>query len=474
MAVTRSCVALLMSLALIAAAVAAADDAIDIRGLERACQRAIARAEPAVACILVRRDRERPAEFSRRQPELEDRNAPPDYFGSGVVIDPQGLILTNYHVVRRAGRILVRLPARPGDDGPREANALIYAADARCDLAVLKVQGFAGPNPALKLGQGEKLAKGSFVVALGYPYAVGFREGSANASCGIISNLRRRPPGVTAEIDRARLLTNLGVLIQTDARLQLGSSGGALIDLDGNLVGLTTAQAALTGVDAPGGFAIPIDANYRRIIEVLARGEEVEYGFLGVTTMNHPLVAPPPGGGVPIEAVAPNSPASRAGLRRHDVILAVNGQRVREHDDLFLLLATALAGRKVELLVQRGSDSQPRTLETTLVKYPIDTDRDASRATNRPRSIYGLRVDYTSIIAKTGEPLPDGVIVREVQANSPAKAANLNEFSDVITAVNGVAVNSPAEFYREVDKATRTGDKLQLALRNPPRTITLP
>ena len=74
------------------------------------------------------------------------------------------------------------------------------------------------------------------------------------------------------------------MLLQTDARLQLGASGGALVDLDGKLVGLTTAQAALTGVDSPGGFAIPIDANYRRIIEVLSRGEEVDYGFLGVTT----------------------------------------------------------------------------------------------------------------------------------------------------------------------------------------------
>lgn len=455
-----------------AALMRADEPSADARKLEIALQRAIAAAEPAVACILVRRERERPADFDRKPTDLDDRNTPPDYFGSGVVIDSQGLILTNYHVVRRAGRILVRLPARVGDDGPREANAAIYAADARSDLAVLKIQGV-GPLPALPLGAGENLVKGSFVAALGFPYAVGFREGSASASCGIISNLRRRPPGVTSEVDRARLLTNLGVLLQTDARMQLGSSGGALIDLDGKLVGLTTAQAALAGVDMPGGFAIPINPGYRRIIEVLCRGEEVEYGFLGVTTSNIAILERQRGG-VTVEGVALNSPAIAAGLRRNDVILAVNGQRVQEHDDLFLFLATALAGRKVDLLVQRFNEREPRTLVATLVKFPIDTERDASRSTNRPRSISGLRVDYTSIVAKTGEPLPEGVIVREVQANSAAKAAGLTEFVDIITDVNDAPVSSPAEFYREVDKATKAGDKIRLTLRNPTRTITLP
>src|SRR5438874_11552624 len=89
----------------------------DARKLEAAVQAAIARAEPAVACLLVRRERERPADFSRKPNDLDDRNTPPDYYGSGIVIDgQQGLILTHYHLVRKAGRILVRLPARKGDD----------------------------------------------------------------------------------------------------------------------------------------------------------------------------------------------------------------------------------------------------------------------------------------------------------------------------------------------------------------------
>src|SRR5262245_4324921 len=470
--------ALVALLPALAAVVASADEPslADARKLEAAMQAAIARAEGSVVCLLVRRDREMRPDPSRKASDLDDRNTPPDYFGSGVVIDGrQGLILTPYHVVRKGGRILARFPTRKGDDGPRELNAAIFAADSRCDLAVLKINGMGGVLPTLAIGQGEQLKKGSFVVALGYPYASGFRDGSASATWGVISNLRRRPPGVTAEIERARVLTNLGVLLQTDARLQLGSSGGALVDLEGKLVGLTTAQAALTGVDAPGGYAIPIDANYRRIIEVLARGEEVEYGFLGVTTQPNPnpLFERPRDGGFFIEGVAPNSPAD-GNLARGDAIVAVNGQPVREHDDLFFYLAAALAGRRAELLVQRAGELRPRTVAVTLAKYPIDPDRDANRATNLPRSVYGLRVDYTSIVAKSGEPLARGVVVRSVQPNSPAKSANLVEFVDVITAVNDEPINAPAEFFKEVDKVAKAGDKLKLTLRNPTRTVTLP
>lgn len=458
--------------AAVASSVGLADDLplAEARKLESTLQAAIARAEPSVACLLVRRERERLVDPNRRPGDLDDRNTPPDYYGSGVVIDPNGLILTNYHVVRKAGRILVRLPPRGGDGRPIEANASIFAADARSDLAVLKIERV-GPLPAIALGEGEKLKKGSMVIAIGHPHAIGFRDAAACANWGIVSNLRRRPPGAMNELERSRLLTNLGVLVQTDARLQLGSSGGALIDLDGKLVGLTTAHAAITGVDSPGGFAVPMDANYRRIIEIMARGEEVEYGFLGVTTSNN---APSLVDATFIENVTINSPAERAGLRRGDAILAVNGQRVREYDDLFLFLATAMAGRRCELQVQSFGERSPRTLVAELVKSPIETDKDASRATARPRYAYGLRVDYTSIVAKAGEPLPDGVIVREVLPSSPAKAANLTEFVDVIMEVNDRPVNNPAQFYREVDKAAKNGDKLKLTLMSPTRTVTLP
>jgi S1-C subfamily serine protease len=475
----------------------------DARRIERAFQAVIARAEPSVACVLVYRDRGPVADDSaRKPPEQSDLARVPDYYGSGVVIDPAGLILTNYHVVRDANRIYVRLPGRKDKDGtegpPRTALATVYAADNRSDLAVLKMPAAAKPFAALELGRGEDLRKGSLVLALGHPYAAGFRDGSPSASSGIVSNLRRRPPGSPNELERtSKTLQQYGTLVQTDARLQLGCSGGALLDLDGRLVGLTTAQAALTGVDMPGGFAQPLDVNLRRIIEVLKEGKEVEYGFLGVSA-DPEHNQPREGGGVMLNTIVPNSPAAKAGLNRGDVILKVGGQPVREHDDLFLHLGAALAGRQTELLVvQPWNGREPRAVSVVLAKSPVSGAArlesvtvqpdgrpvfakypvtDFGKATNRPVPVHGLRVDYTSVIARQqlGEPIPEGVVVREVMPGSPAKAKGLQDYVDVITEVNGKPVKTPAEFYNEARRAAEAGEAVRLTLRNPPRTVTLP
>jgi serine protease Do len=358
----------------------------------------------------------------------------------------------------------------------------VFAADARSDLAVLKFETFRGQMPVVALGRGEELKKGSFVVALGHPYAAGYRDGSPSASTGIVSNMRRRQPGGGSELDRARLpLAHFGTLIQTDVRLQLGTSGGALLDLDGKLVGLTTAQAALTGVDSPGGFAIPMDDVMRRIVDVLLRGEEVEYGFLGISTsspqdLGRRLAA---GDGVRVDQVFGNSPAAAPnGLEVDDVILAVNGRALREYDDLFLHLSATLAGREVTLLVRRHGVE--RTITARLVKAQVsDIDRTNHRlkdesaviATNKPREWYGLRVEYTSVLARESSEILRGVLVREV--TDRARAAGLAPYEDIIVRVNGTAVNSPAEFRREAERAVSAGNSLKLALTGD-RTVTLP
>src|SRR5262249_42894439 len=153
----------------------------------------------------------------------------------------------------------------------------------RSDLAVLKLQERLPDLKPIKLGDGGAARKGQFILSLANPFAAGFRDGSPSASWGILSNVRRRMPGGLTEVERNRLqLQQFGNLFQLDARLNLGCSGGAVLNLDGELIGLSTAQAALSGVETPGGFALPLDAGVRRILEVLKRGEEVEYGFLGV------------------------------------------------------------------------------------------------------------------------------------------------------------------------------------------------
>jgi S1-C subfamily serine protease len=441
---------------------AAADEPLaDARRLEQTVQQAIAKAEPAIACLLVYRGStpaDRRNDFERNGTDSESKV--PDYFGSGVVISPQGLVLTNYHVVRDATRIQIRLPGLTEREG---AEARLLAGDNFSDLAVLKINKDFQGAPTIQLGNGEKLRKGSFVIAMGHAYAAGFRDGSPIANWGMVSNLRRRLPGSPVEWNRKESLSHYCTLIQTDARLQLGQSGGALLDLDGQLVGLTTAHTALTGYEASGGFAMPIDAAVRRVIEVLKRGEEVEYGFLGVTT-NQSLSARG-GDGVVIQKVSGNSPASRANLQNGDMIVAVNGHQIREQDDMKLYLECGLAGRKTQLTIDRHGTQ--RNVEVVLAKAAPKL----GYASVRPKAVYGLRVDYASI--RGDDPIPQGVFVREFQDPNPGKQPRLSEY-DIITHVNGRPVNSPAEFYREAEAIAKAQHPLRLTLAQQNRTVTLP
>jgi S1-C subfamily serine protease len=390
--------------------------------------------------------------------DLGDRNNIPQAYGSGVVIDASGLVLTCYHVVRGATKVFVRLP------GGKGSYADIYAADPRSDLAVLRLL-HPGPAPlkTVTFGDGGKVRKGQWVLALANPYAAGFRDGSPSASWGIISNLRRRAPGRPRKHESDRVLHEYGTLIQTDARLTLGCSGGALINLHGEMIGITTALAALPGTERAGGYAVPIDDRMKRIIAVLRRGEEVEYGFLGVSSSE--VVG---GEGVHIDHVVLGSPAARAGLRSGDHVLKIDGTPVHETEDMFLTIGGSLAGSEIEIEVS----GQPRPLRIRLVKLRVETE---GIATNRPEPFRGLRVDYTSVAYQRrngfelhfNPTIEPGVAVREVVPNSPAATAGLRP-DDIITAVNGRLIADPADFYQAVRNA-RGPVELMLAEFGPDR-----
>jgi S1-C subfamily serine protease len=436
--------------------------------LQKVMQKVIVEAEPSIACILVsrseaygrlaRQPREPdltgklgdfdPRELAflgkRRKLDLADPEYVPEAFGSGVVIDPQGLVLTNYHVIRDATKIFLRLP------GAKASYADIHAADPRSDLAVLRI-GDARllPLKAVRFGDAAKVERGQFVLTLANPFAVGFRDGQPSASWGIISNLRRRIPGEPREENRRRPLYYYGTLLQTDTRLSLGCSGGALLNLAGELIGLTTSLAAIHGGEMPGGFALPLDAGMRRILDVLKRGEEIEYGFLGIA-VNEPRAAP--GEGVEVGYVYPGSPADQqAHLGKNDVILAVNGVPLRESDDLFLHLGTQLVGTKIKLRIRHRGSTEIRTVDVTLGKFYVTGKKIASSLGNRP-FFRGLRVDYTTLLVQQ-EPrltfVPAGVLVSEVHTGTAAAQAKLKP-GEVITHVNNRPVTSPAAFYQAV------------------------
>jgi serine protease Do len=453
--------------------------------LQEVIQKVIDKAEPSIACILVSRsDAYKKLEKPGAPPtdaaagklgrfdthsipykdneeqkyilslDLSSPKNVPESYGSGVVIDEKGLVLTNAHVVRNATKVFVRLPGGHG------SWADIHAADPRSDLAVLRLLDPPPGLKAIKLGEGDKVKKGQFVVSLSNPFAAGFRDGSASASWGIVSNLRRRAPGDLNEIETARQSIHVfGTLLQTDTRIPLGSSGGALLNLQGELIGLITSVAALSGTETPGGFGVAMDVGIRRIVEKLRQGEEVEYGFLGVR-LNPKETG---GKGVYLAQVSPNSPAHRAGLLENDLIVTIDGNPVREHDDLFLLISTRLAGNSVRIEAVRSGQSRPVVTDVQLAKLYVPGKFIAS---TKPPVRGGLRVDYTSVLGERGGPfgsrsIPEGVVIREVEPNSPADRAHLRP-DRIITQVNNQPVTTPAEFN---EKMARAGGSVTLTLQ---------
>lgn len=406
------------------------------------------------------------------------RNAADNTFGSGIVLSRNGMILTSYHLIANARKIYVRFSDNKG------SYADIHAADARSDLAVLRLTHEVPDRKPIKYAtvrlsdDSEKKAtvfRGQFVVALGHPFAASFLDGKASASWGMISNVRRRAPIAGSEESRQGVLHQYGNLLQTDARLNLGASGGALLNLEGELIGLLNATAAVAGSEASGGYAFPMDPLYRRIIERLSEGREIEYGFLGVSQNGMHA-----GGGLEIAAVSPNTPASACGLLPRDIILKVDSRPIREIEDLYLLVGGSLAGTEVTLDVLRHG--RLLKLTPTLAKF---AHPHASIASQRPDAVFGLRVDYSSILQQQPQFLGErrvvrnGVIIRELEPGSPA-AERLTGFLSgkamVISAVNGTPVATPAEFYTLAKGAQSIRLTLRLATdpNDPGRNVTLP
>jgi S1-C subfamily serine protease len=442
---------------------ASADDPLDVvTALETATANAIERAQPSVVAItrIPSKDgqthaiRGVPAPPEEQLPETNvfppeapirpgfPNDTAPEYFalpgefGSGVVIGASGEILTTYHLVRGAQKIRVRAPGS-------EFDAEILAADPRTDLAVIAPR--KGTNPAPKLpplpmGDAGALRQGSFLVALGNPYNSA-RDGKATASMGILANRARRlDPAQSAPTNIRQFFKYQPTLLQLDSKLNLGMSGGAVINLKGELVAITTAEASPDGFDAAAGYAIPMDALGRRAVDALIQGREVEYGFIGIgLSPREPST---------VSDVLPGTPAWKANLATGDRILRVGDVELDDDESaLHLAMATVPVGKPVTLKVLHEGEVVERTL--VMSKYPV---MGGVIATNRPANWRGARIDFTSVMTDgmtTGRTLESmtrgGVGVVEVEADSAAEAGGLTSGS-VITAVENTPVSTPGEF----------------------------
>ncbi len=403
--------------------------------LENTLVAAIARSEKSVVAIArVKKEpvgeslilENRPDPFGRRMllpaaPQPTDPDFLPNEYGTGVVVDRQGLILTAYHVLGEDSEYYVTTADR------RVYKATPKAADPRSDMAVLSIE--ANDLTPIVLGDAAKIKKGQIVIALGNPFSIA-RDGQVSASWGIVSNLGRKAPPAPSESDSTGkpTLHHFGTLIQTDAKLNLGTSGGALVNLQGEMIGLTVSWAAATGFESTAGYAIPIDATFRRVLETLKQGREVEYGFLGVPPSNlQPQEILQGLHGIRVLQAVPGTPAVKAGVKVGDVITAVNGEPVYDADGFVLSVGKRPVESLVKLTVLRGD--RARVIEAKLSKYPVRGKKIVTEAEPLWR---GLRVDYpTAVVDQEGRGMMGlsfpaaGVTVVEVAEGSPAFAAGL-------------------------------------------------
>jgi S1-C subfamily serine protease len=397
----------------------------------------------------IRGERVRPGFPNGAAPEYL---ALPGEFGGGVVIGEQGEILTTYHLLKGAARLRVRAPGAAFD-------AEILAADPRMDLAVIVPRpGATLPKklPPVALGDASKLRQGAFLIALGNPFNSA-RDGRASASLGILSNMARRlEPPQGQNINIRQFFKFQATLMQLDSRLNLGMSGGAVINLKGELVGITTSEASPSGYDAAAGYAIPLDTLGRRAVGELVQGKEVEYGFIGIGLGPEPNT---------VRQVERDTPAWKANLATNDRILAVGDITLADDESaLQLALASVPVGQTVRLRVLHEGKEVERTL--VMSKYPVMGE---AIATNRPPTWRGLRVDFTSVLSRrleTDDTLKTmsrgGVGVVEVEPQSPAASAGLNR-GQVVLAVNGQDVSTPSEFRAAVQRADGSEVTLTLA-----------
>jgi serine protease Do len=388
------------------------------------------------------------------KPRNDDRIAPrprtpadadfvPDHFGTGVVIDRNGFIVTQHHLVREGSEHYVTTVDR------KVYRVQRIDADPRSDLAVLKID--AKDLTPIRFGDTSALKRGQIAIALGNPYAIA-RDGQASASWGIIANLSRKAPPTTSEGAGSGKdkLHHFGTLIQTDAKLNLGTSGGALVNLKGEMIGLTTSLAAIAGYEHAAGYAIPVDGVFLRAVETMKRGDEVEYGFLGVEPEPLPLEDRAKGlTGVRMRYVHPGTPADHAGVQIDDVITHVNRQSINAPDDLMLEIGRKPVEDLVQLTILR--DSRPKEIEVKLTKFPV---RGAKIVTRQRPAWRGMRVDYYSMTGdltgvRNTELLRACVLITDVERDSPAWEAKLQP-GMFVSEVGGRKVGSPQEFHTAI------------------------
>jgi serine protease Do len=355
--------------------------------------------------------------------------------GSGFIIERDGTILTNNHVIENAQKIVVKLP-----NDERQFTAKVVGRDPKTDLAVIKID-FKGDLPVAPLGNSDRLQVGEWIAAMGSPFGL-----QNTITAGIVS-AKSRQIGAGPYDD----------FIQTDASINPGNSGGPLINMHGEVVGINTAIFSRTGGNIGIGFAIPINVAKELLPELKTKGK-VTRGWLGVTIQRvTPEIAESLGmqnsRGALVAHVASGSPAERAGIKVGDVIVEYAGKPIKESTDLPILVARTDVGTSASVRVLREKKEIPITVTIGELK-----DEEVVASVPEKQGDFGLTVqNLTPEMAQgLGIERAQGVVVTAVQRGSPADDAGLRR-GDVILEIDRKPVRNLSD-YRNVVSGLKKGE----------------
>ena len=366
------------------------------------------------------------------QPQDQDREYRSDSGGSGFVVSADGFVVTNNHVIEGATKVRVRLEDRLYD-------AEIKGTDPATDLALLKID--AGRSlPFLPLGDSDRLRVGDYMMVIGNPLLL-----DHTVTVGVVS-AKGRSIGLTRD-------SSFENFIQTDAAINRGNSGGPLINLNGEVVGIATAMN--WGAENIG-FAVPV-STLKAVLPQLQEKGKVSRGYIGVNISNidydrAQAFGLPEAGGALVTQVVEDSPAFKAGVEHGDVVLSVDGRKVKETRDLIEYVSSQGPGKKVDLEILR--DGKRMTKRVELSERQGDTAAASEEEKSGTSGLDWLGLDYQDLTPglKQSLGLPstlEGVVVREVTASSPLYDEGVAE-GDIIVEVNGQEVPNARAFEQAI------------------------
>lgn len=390
----------------------------------------------------------------RRSGDEEDRKEMSG--GTGFIIEPDGYILTNHHVVENATKVQVKV------NGKDDYDAKIVGRDPASDLALLKIEGKT-PFPTVTLGDSDRIRVGDWVMAIGDPLSF-----EKTVTVGVVSG-----KGRWAGLSQAT--SSFENLIQTDAAINFGNSGGPLLNTAGEVVGINTAIAN-PRLAQNIGFAVPVNVA-RRLLPQLKTGKVVR-GFLGISIRSVDKSLQEAYGlksaeGAIVESVEKDRPGDKAGLRHEDVIVKVDETPVKTNRDLIDYVSSKAPGTKVTItFIREGKEKTAVATLTTRVEPGEKPEVEEAAGKAQKEKILGLEVSDLSRDLRSqyriDREVQKGVLITHVKPVSPANDAGLIE-GDVILEVNGVEVGSTAELQAQLRKAPKDRWVRFYVLRSIPR-----